>query len=190
MELIKKYLEQNYDISSNESELILSFHKPIKLKKGDFFIEQDKVPRSTGFLVDGLMRYFEYDKDGNDPTCYFSFPPHYVLDPFTFFEQKPAVTNAQAVNNCTLLQLSFENHKKLQSIFNRWGTISNELIMKLGLEFSNQKTLLSLNATDRYEYFENKYPQVARQAPLQFVASYLGIAAPSLSRIRKSRMFE
>ena len=188
MELLEKYLSENFNLSPSELELIFSFHKVVHLKKGDFFINQGVTCRHTGFLAEGLMRYFEFDKDGNDPTCYFTYPPHYILDPFTFFEQNPAVTNAQAVTNCTLLKMSYNDHQHLSREFSRWETISRELVMKLGLEFSNQKTLLSLNAKDRYAYFEEKYPQVALEAPLQYVATYLGMAVPSLSRIRKNRM--
>lgn len=185
MEKLQKYFIKNFQLNEKEAETILSFLKIQTLQKGDFFIEEEKICRNAGFLLDGIMRYFTYDNEGNDPTCYFSYPTHYIVDPFTFKEQKPSAINAQAVTRCRMAVISFENDQKLNALFPRWQEITNQIVLQLAMEFSNQKSMLSLSATGRYEYFVQKYPEVAQLAPLQFIASYLGIAQPSLSRIRK-----
>jgi CRP-like cAMP-binding protein len=50
----------------------------------------------------------------------------------------------------------------------------------------NQRIALSLSATaeERYEDFLKTYPSLAKRLPLQMIASYLGMAAETLSRVR------
>ena len=46
-------------------------------------------------------------------------------------------------------------------------------------------TFNSIDAEDRYKAFIEQNPYVMQQIPQCLIASYLGITAPSLSRIRK-----
>lgn len=47
-------------------------------------------------------------------------------------------------------------------------------------------TMMNLDASERYLLFLKLYPGLANRVPLVMLASYLGITASSLSRIRKN----
>lgn len=185
MQQLQQKLTETFQLTTDEWDLLERKFSTQSLRKGEFFIEEHKVCRNSGFILEGLMRYFSYDKEGNDPTCYFSYEHHYVTDPFTFKKQTPSDMNLQAVTDCTLWVISIEADRELQTLLPRWNDITNRLLLEVGMEFANQKELLSMNASERYDHFLYTYPLVAQRAPLQYVASYLGIAQPSLSRIRK-----
>ena len=42
------------------------------------------------------------------------------------------------------------------------------------------------NATERYIYFKKLYPDLSERVPQRHIATYLGIAPESLSRIRSA----
>ena len=94
--------------------------------------------------------------------------------------------NLQAVTKCDIAVISFDTDKQLQTALPRWVNITNQMLLDVSINFANQKELLAMNATKRYDYFIENYPTIARRAPLQYVASYLGIKQPSLSRVRKN----
>lgn len=48
--------------------------------------------------------------------------------------------------------------------------------------------LKTLSATERYTNLLEKQPEIFQQIPLKYIASYLGVTAESLSRIRKSHI--
>lgn len=48
----------------------------------------------------------------------------------------------------------------------------------------SHKERLTLSAKERYEAFRQQFPQVCRRAQLGYIASYLGITLPTLSRLR------
>src|SRR6185295_8578790 len=97
MDFPQKIFSDNFHLKKEEWEVINEVIKPVTLSKGDFFIEEGKICRNSGFILKGVMRYFSYDKDGNDPTCYFSYENHYICDPFAFKKQEPSNINLQAL---------------------------------------------------------------------------------------------
>ncbi len=187
MEALKKYLCEVVALQEKEWLAIQDVVEIITLPKGDFFIEENKPCKNSGFILEGLMRYFSFDEEGNDPTCYFIDENGYVVDPYTFSSQKPSSMNLQAVTKCRIAVISFANHTLLQKQLSRWEDITGQLLLKIAMDFANQKDLVSMDASKRYKYFVTHYSSFATRSPLKYVASYLGIAQPSLSRIRKVR---
>ena len=49
---------------------------------------------------------------------------------------------------------------------------------------------ISLDAEERYEQIAKTYPEFIRRFPQSMIASYLGISAETLSRIRKKTMYK
>lgn len=98
--------------------------------------------------------------------------------------------NLQAVTKCDIAVISFDRDKKLQTLLPGWNDIINQVLLEVSMNFANQKELLALNASKRYDYFIENYPTIASRAPLQYVASYLGMKQPSLSRVRKNNLPE
>lgn len=186
MEKLQKYFTDRFRIMADEWDLINQHIRRKTLQKGEFFIEQTKVCRNSGFILNGVMRYFSYDENGNDPTCYFACENQYITDPFAFKKQALSEMNLQAVTKCDIAVISFGNDKKLQTVLSQWNDITNQVLLDVSMNFANQKELLALNASKRYDYFIENYPTIASRAPLQYVASYLGIKQPSLSRVRKN----
>ena len=186
MEALQKILHEKFNVTEEEWRIISPYVKLQALEKGEFFIEENKICRSSAFILEGVAHYFNYDKNGNAPTCYFSYEGHYAVDPFTFASQAPAKINLQAVTRCRLAVISYESDKKLGAIFPRWSEIATQALLQVSMEFANQKELVSMNASERYDYFIKQYPHLAKRVPLHYVASYLGVAQPSLSRLRKN----
>ncbi len=48
-------------------------------------------------------------------------------------------------------------------------------------------TLTPLPAKERYEEFKQQFPQICQRVKLRYIASYLGITLPTLSRLRAKK---
>lgn len=185
MDELKERLVKDFSLDEEQWLEIERCLEEVTLEKNEFFIQQGKVCRKTGFILEGVMQYFEVDAAGNEPTCFFTYEGHFVTDPFTYEEQKPAVVNLKTITACRLAVLTYENDRKLSASIPRWKEIKSLLTLKQSLEFADQKSIIHLSAAGRYDYFIRNYPNLALRVPLQFIASYLGIAQPSLSRLRR-----
>lgn len=51
----------------------------------------------------------------------------------------------------------------------------------------SHKNQLTLSAKERYETFKQQFPEVCRRVQLGYIASYLGITLPTLSRLRSQK---
>jgi CRP-like cAMP-binding protein len=66
-------------------------------------------------------------------------------------------------------------------------------MFRLMLQRSNEELMnrfisnVSMSAEERYQIFLKKYPELPNRIPQQFIASYLGISAEFLSKIRSGK---
>lgn len=51
----------------------------------------------------------------------------------------------------------------------------------------SHKDRLTLSAKERYEEFMQQFPQICQRVQLGYIASYLGITLPTLSRLRSRK---
>ena len=66
--------------------------------------------------------------------------------------------------------------------YERFGRLIAEYVYLVTM--NSYKSLLLKTAEERYLELLNTQPQILERLPQHYIASYLGIQAPSLSRIR------
>jgi len=182
----KKFLQQQFNLTETEWEKVKEYFQPELFPKNEYFVSQEKVCRKMIFISEGVMRYCMFREDGTDVTCFFMCENDFAGDPDSFFSQKPSDKNIQALTDCQLLTISYENMQKFLQELSR----GNELFAGFGeyvmTRMLYQRTfLLNLDAAARYQAFMKEYPHVLQRVPLSYIASFLGIAQQSLSRLRK-----
>lgn len=174
-----------YNISAPlAAEMASCFYKTTLLKS-DFLISEGQICRSLYFLESGCMRGF-YNIDGKDVTQWFGFENNFVTSFRSFTAQVPSVEYIQALEDCVLWTISYEDFKKLllhHSEIEKFVRLMYEhYYIRLEERYSNAhfKT-----ATERYEDLLQNHPHILQRIPLGHIASYLGISQETLSRIRK-----
>jgi CRP-like cAMP-binding protein len=124
--------------------------------------------------------------DGSDVTCFFMCENDFVGDPDSFFAQKPTDKNAQALTDCQLITISYDNMQRLLRELPRGKEILAAIDHYVTMKLLYQRTfLLNLDASVRYLEFVREYSNVLQRVPLSYIANFLGITQQSLSRLRK-----
>jgi CRP-like cAMP-binding protein len=142
----------------------------------------------VAFVAKGATRYY-YTIDSNDITTFFTFENSWISSYNSFIEQKPSQVTVEAMEDSALWILSFADLQALYNkyhAFERFGRMIGEYLYccmddrsyNLLLKSPEQRYLLSLQ--ENAQFFE--------RVPQRYIASYLGIAPESLSRIRKRLM--
>jgi len=172
-------------LEEKEIKLIKSSFKPLQLTKGEFFLEAGKINKHVGFLHQGLVRYFVY-KDEEESTFEFTKEGEFIADYQSFNNKTESVQNIQAIEDCEILIINYEN---VQTIFN--STKNGNLIGRLIIEHRfdimvNQLLAIYMqNHEDRYQSFIKHYSDLSQRIPQYLIASYVGVKPESLSRIRR-----
>ena len=181
-----KFQQEQFHLTKEECESATENFQLESFAKNDYFVTQGKVCRKLAFIAEGIMRYCMFRDDGSDVTCFFMCENDFVGDPDSFFQQKPSDKNVQALTDCQLITISYDNMQKLLQNVPRGKEVNAAIAHYVTMRMLHQRTfLLNLDATVRYKEFMREYPHVLQRVPLSYVANFLGIAQQSLSRLRK-----
>lgn len=180
---ISKYIE----LSPEEENLMESFWIEKTLEKGDYLLRNGDTCKTDNFVVNGALKAFYINPEtGKEEILYFAIEHWWATDIESFQKQKPSIYNIQAIEETTLLQIHFASFQemlrqipKLERFF--------RIILENYLGSLQRRIILNnvLDAEQRYLDFLENYPKIASKVPNYLIASYLGISAEFLSRIRK-----
>jgi CRP-like cAMP-binding protein len=157
-------------------------------KKKDTFIAEGKVCKEIAFILKGSFRYYKVI-DGIESTTFFSFENNWVSAYTSFLLKSPSFATIEAMEDAEVVVLNYDDMQYLYEhyvSFERFGRLMAEYLVtcldermhSLLLKTPEERYLKTLN--DNSIYFE--------RVPQHYIASYLGIAPESLSRIRKRVM--
>ena len=159
------------------------------LEKGEYLLRNGDVCRHDNYIVSGALKAFYINSEnGNEEILYFAIDDWWATDMESFSKQKPSIYNIQAIDKTTVLQISYHSFQKLLH-----EIPSLERYFRIILESylgSLQKRIIYNNVYDaehRYYDFLKTYPNIASKVPQYLIASYLGVSAEFLSRIRKKK---
>jgi CRP/FNR family transcriptional regulator, anaerobic regulatory protein len=179
------YIKQRIEISREEVEESLKYSYFRKYAKGDFILRTGEYCRFIGFLNKGFIVTTTVDDTGSEKASEFKHEGCF----FTYTEglagNTPSHKNFIAIEDCEalvldkeLLPLIFKANPKFETLFSQ--ILAEELRVVL-LNEQNNKTL---SIEERYLALENTFPGALQRIPIKYIAGYLGIEAPSLSRLR------
>lgn len=166
-------------------ETIISCFEFKKAARKELLLEAGKTANKIFFLSEGFVRFFHTKKDGTEVTSDFYFAPGFITSFTSLIEQKPSIVNIQVMVKMDVL---FIKYKDLMALYDKEHKV--ERLGRLLAEqvfITSEKHLLSFlndSPQDRYLWLMKEYPEYVKNIPLHYLASYLGITAESLSRIR------
>ena len=154
--------------------------------KGNILQSVGEKTKTAALVLDGICRCYYVDGDGNDITRGFSVTGTFCMDEGLFGYSESIVT-WETLEETTLMFFDVQKMKEL--IFEN-NQLKNAYIMflenALRYKIYRENGFLVENATERYIHFKKLYPTICDSVKQHYVATYLGIAPESLSRIKKA----
>lgn len=186
MKNLKEYLSQITQIDDNLLMKIAAFAKTESLKKGDFFIKEGKIARRIAFLQKGIVRGFCTGANGTEYNKKFFLAPAMIGGYTSLITGKPSIVAQQALTDCELITLPYFELTKLYDEHPKLERIARVVAEQFFVEKEQREVnLVQLDATQRYHIFKESFPNLEQEIPQYHIASYLGVSATQLSRIRK-----
>jgi CRP-like cAMP-binding protein len=184
MSAIRDFITRFTPLRQQDWETIAPFWEPMVVAKGEHLLQPGQVCRDLYFLEDGLIRFF-FMHEGEERTRYF-LQEHYVFTEQNSFRlEKPSTEGIMALTTARVWRMRRADAYALLGM-PAWSTFVRALLQELQALTEAQMTeMLTQTAEQRYRRMMEEEPELLRVVPLQHLASYLNIAPPSLSRIRK-----
>ncbi|HEY1406435.1 MAG TPA: Crp/Fnr family transcriptional regulator [Spirochaetota bacterium] len=171
--------------SHDEIDRIIRIFTRKLIRKDEYFIRADDTVEYIGFINKGLFRYFYIDFEGNEKTKYFVRDNDFVFSISSFIEHTPSFFFIEALSDSELMVIDANTLSHLLDSDTYWQTIYRRLLEKsYVIKEKREAEFLLYDAKDRYMHFIREYPDISSHVKQHHIASYLGIAPESLSRIR------
>jgi len=184
MHAFRLFINQYISISQADWEKIESILYEKKVEPNEVMLEVGAVCNQIYFLEKGLLRYFVWKED-KEITKYFTEAPYTFTAQQSFNQQMPSKEGIAAIESSTLWCIDRQDSQALWQL-ESWAAFIKKLIEEVRSYTDDIiEDLLSKTAEERYAYLLDHEPQLVQRVPLKYLASYLGIAPQSLSRIRK-----
>lgn len=185
-----KNLINNYVQLSEEDWIILECKiKVQEFAKGTVIQESNKASKEMHFITNGAIRSY-IEKDGNEITWNFYFPGGIATDFQSFLTGQPSPLKFIAIDRTTVLSLSQKDIQEISKKSPAVVVIEKIFAQKAFLDIrARMESFLLQSAEERYISLIHNNAQLIQKLPNKDIATYLGIAPQSLSRI-KARLYK
>lgn len=185
MEELRKHLAGFSEQNEEDWRFFCSKLHRKSFPKKSILLKQGQVEKHLSFVESGVLRLY-IPRIEKDLTFGFVFPKGFVSAYDSFLRQSPCQYQIQALSATILWQISYQD---LQEVY-RITAIGNEIGRKNAenlflIKTHRELSLLNKTAEERYLDLFSERPEVIRQIPLKYIASYIGVTPQALSRIRR-----
>lgn len=160
---------------------------PMEFPKRTLLIKAGIYNHYAYFLEEGITRSF-WLTGKLETTTSFSVAGGILFSMDELYFGKRSEEYVETLKDCVCYRIGIGD---LNELFETNGELCNwgRIIHQIEYRRVHQlhKNQLILSASERYNDFEKQFPEICRNVNLGYIASYLGMTLPTLSRIRSAK---
>ena len=184
LDIAREMTERFTHLDDADLQLLAGLLVRKEVKRGEIIIPDGVISRDHIYIEKGLIRQYYY-KNGHDVTEHFSTEGDTVMSIESLYAGVANHLLAETLEPCILW---YHNYKKFIELTERSFGIARyyRIFQEDDLIITQHKAdaFRFESSRERYERFVKEYPEAAKRAPLQHIASYLLMTPETLSRIR------
>jgi len=186
-EVFFSHILEKVSLTDEEKDTIKTFFIAKKLRKRQYLLQEGDVCKYFSFVVKGVLRSYNVDEKGDEHMNLFAWEGWWISDMSSFFSGEKAVFNIDAIAPTELLMITLADFEEMTlkvPKMDRYFRIlfQNSLVTKERRLMSS----ITHTAEEKYRRLAENNPQLIQRIPQNLIASYLGLAPETLSRIKKN----
>lgn len=183
---IGEFFSKNFQLNDPEVISALSAASaPRYLKAGELLLREGEVQHEVPFLVNGVIRGFYFDEHGKEITDCLVVQPGMPAVAMAEVEKRSSMY-LEALEESDLLVISVHDVRNLLDQYPVLMKIYNQLLVAaFSAHWELKAIVCRKNATERYQWFLQRYPGLIERISNKYIASFLGITPVTLSRVRR-----
>ena len=179
------YIKNRIEISDEDLKTVFSFFRPLKVKKNEFLVSPGKINRKIYFVINGCLRIFFLNENGNEATRLFAFENQFVTALVSFVTASESLEFVQAVEETEVLSINKADFYHLLDIIPQWEKLYRHYLEYAYVTNTNRlMSFITSDALERYQELLNNNPIVVKRLSNKMIASYLNISPETLSRLK------
>ncbi len=185
MKILIDYINKIHPLNKNEINSITDAFIPKKVKRNTSITKNGIVADTIYFLEKGVVKGYQND-DGKLIVNHLIESGNFFVDFNSFQNRTVALDVFETVTNCDIYTLSKANFNSLNNNTSFFKILINSIHSSaLTCKMERINDFQKLTAKERYLKMLKESPNLVNTVTINDLSSYLGIEAPSLSRIRK-----
>ncbi len=184
---LQNFIKSKTEIDELTLDKICSYFSLIKTKRNEILLDYDQISNHYYFINKGCIRLFTTTKDGGEHSRYFAFEGNFATALPSFIDQQPAEEYLQTIKKSELLCISRTDFYNLVNTIPQFTKIYTE-ILELGFIMAQKRIygFQGFDALEKVKWIIKHQPQLLLKVSHKMVASYLGMSASTLSRIKST----
>ena len=184
---ILRNLERYVALNEEEKDAFRQILKKTHIRRRQFIVQPGFVCSYQNYVIQGALRAYFIAPDGSEHTIQFAIEDWFISDFNSYISQTPALLFVEAIEDSVIFQMEYHLVEQLCDTYPRVEKFFRMVAQK-SFTFAQRRILSNLGKTaeQRYLEFLDMYPDIVRRVPQYALASYLGMSAEFLSKIRKN----
>ena len=184
-ETINKNVCKNSDFTDDEVKFFNSILEYKKVSKKTFLLQEGEVCHFEAYILKGCIRKYYINEHGFEVVLQFAVEDWWVSDIASFHQAKPSQFYIETLEDCELLVLTPETKEQLLKEVPKFERIFRLLVQRNLSALQNRLVdTIAKTAQEKYLEFLKLYPSIPQRVAQHHIASYLGITAEFLSKVR------
>ena len=176
-------------LSDDKLQYLLGFTEMVMLNEGEAFTKAGEWSQRGAIVIEGIVRNYILNDNGEEVTVVFATEMQMIAPYSTVFLNRPASETTEAVEASVLMVMDFKKFKELMEGDHTYARLYIDVLEAiLVATIERVEDFTKKKPEQRYRRLLEIHGHLIERVPLKYLASYLGITAVSLSRIRKRLM--
>lgn len=183
---INKNISRYVIFDANELEIFDSLLQYKAVPKKTIMLQEDEMCNFEAFVIKGCVRKYYIDANGFEVILQFAIENAWISDiSFSKYEDKPSRVYIETLEDCEFFMFSPETKEELFSKAPKFER-AFRILMQRNLAVTQYRLFntISKTAAEKYLEFIEHYPTLSQRVAQHYIASYLGISAEFLSKVR------
>ena len=173
-------------LNEEQFEQVISRFSREYIPRKFFHMKAGQVCKHIAYINKGSTRTYTIDDRGGEHILFFAFEDWFIGDLESLYTQQPSKLYIQAMEDCEILCISRTDMTELEAQMPKlreWHSAKQAINHYATL--NRLAEVKAMTTEERYLNLLKKHPHIFQRIPLQYIASFLDIEPPSLSRLRK-----
>jgi CRP-like cAMP-binding protein len=183
---INKNISRYVSFEPKELEIFNSLLEHKTVPKKTILLHEGEMCDFEAFVIKGCIRKYYIDANGFEVILQFAIENAWLSDiSFSIYEKKPSRVFIETLEECEFFMFTPDTKEALFAKAPKFER-AFRILMQRNLAVTQERLFntISKTATEKYLEFLELYPTLSQRVAQHYIASYVGISAEFLSKIR------
>lgn len=186
-QILSEALNRFNELTNEQFERFLAVTEFQEYRKNDYLLQYGNYHNGLYFVIDGTVGLFEL-ADAKENYLDFFLSKEFATDLESLTTKTLSKKNLVALSDCAVFFIPRNSLLELYDVSSCYERLGRKMLEHIVTQQHKLTTVLkTLSPKDKYAFVLENRPELLQQVAIKHLASYLGMARETLSRIRGQR---